>query len=75
MLLSPALQSFSIARDQTTSVAYDLRSDQTVIGFSGGDLALSIGVQDSELCGTGGKIEKIDDGDPCTIDRCDAVAA
>jgi hypothetical protein len=73
-LLSPKLQSFSIAREQTTSVAYDFRTEQAVISFSDGDLALSIGVQDSELCGIGGKIQKLDDGDPCTIDRCDAVA-
>jgi hypothetical protein len=72
--LSPKLQSFSIAREQTTSVAYDFRTERAVIGFSDGDLALSIGVKDSELCGTGGKIEELDDGDPCTIDRCDAVA-
>jgi len=73
-LLSPKLQSVSIARDQTTSLAYDFRTEQAVVGFGEGDLALSIGVQDSESCGIGGRIEKIDDGDPCTIDRCDAVA-
>jgi hypothetical protein len=72
--LSPKLQSFSIAREQTTSVAYDFRTEQAVIDFNDGDLALSIGVQDSEFCGSGGTIERLDDGDPCTIDRCDAVA-
>jgi hypothetical protein len=69
-LVSPNPADVNINLSDTAVVAYEFETAAGRVTFNVGNYALSIGVSDPEVCPVGGQDLLVDDGNPCTIDRC-----